>query len=94
VIGQEQGNIDFVIEKKFGEYKSDTDAAAIATTLSSWLKDSEFLNTMSRHAMDAGRPHAAEEIARNIGTSVLRWKESHPEVELTPLKKQLSEVSC
>ena len=36
---------------------------------------------MSKHAQEAGRPHAAEDIARAIGTSVLRWKELHPEQE-------------
>lgn len=83
-----------MIEKKFGDYKSDADAAAIATTLSSWLKDCTLLDTMSRHAMDAGRPNAAADIARKIGTSVLRWKESHPEEELPTFDKNVAQVSC
>jgi hypothetical protein len=36
---------------------------------------------MSKNAQKAGRPNAAEDIARAIGTSVLRWKELHPEEE-------------
>jgi len=92
--GQEEGNIDFVIEKKFGAYESDVSAPSIAKTLAAWLKDSALLTIMSQYAMDAGRPNAAEDIVRKIGTSVLRWKELHPEETLPSLNTQVSQASC
>jgi len=95
--GQEEGNIDFVLEKKFGEYKSDSDPHSIAKVVCNWLIDPDLMVRMSKCAKDAGRPNAAEDIVRNIGTSVLRWKELHPEEEkniVRRLDRQASEVSC
>jgi hypothetical protein len=65
----------------FGEYQSDNDPPRVAQKICSWLQDVERLHEMSQGAMKAGNPHAAEDIARRIGTSVLRWKELHPEEE-------------
>jgi len=79
--GQEEGNVDFVLEHKFGEYQSDNNPPLIAHKICSWLQDVEHLHAMSQGARNAGNPHAAEDIARRIGTSVLRWKELHPEEE-------------
>jgi UDP-N-acetylglucosamine:LPS N-acetylglucosamine transferase len=79
ISGQEEGNVDFVLEHRFGEYQSDNDPPHVAQLLCSWLQDMERLHEMSQGAMKAGNPHAAEYITRRIGTSVLRWKELHPE---------------
>ena len=79
--GQEEGNIDFVIEKKFGAYRPDSKPFDISKCICEWLQDPDLMAEMSKHAQEAGRPHAAEDIARAIGTSVLRWKELHPEQE-------------
>lgn len=78
--GQEEGNIDFVIEKKFGEYISDSKPELIAKTVCSWLNNPDKMKDMSQHASMAGMPNAAEDIVKCIGKSVLRWKESHEEV--------------
>jgi 1,2-diacylglycerol 3-beta-galactosyltransferase len=79
--GQEEGNVDFVIEKKFGAYKSDSKPFEISECICEWLQDPDLMVEMSKNAQKASRPNAAEDIARAIGTSVLRWKELHPENE-------------
>jgi UDP-N-acetylglucosamine:LPS N-acetylglucosamine transferase len=77
LLGQEEQNIDFVIQHEFGDYKSDSDPKAIAKTVGEWLHDpsGKILTEMSIHAKEAGSPNAAAEIVKNIGTSALRWKE-------------------
>merc|ERR1712038_142601 len=73
--GQEEGNVDFVVEKKFGRYVSDGNPMEVSEVACEWLEDLQLLRQMSDCAMDAGCPHAAEEIVRCIGESVVRWKE-------------------
>ncbi len=73
--GQEEGNIDFVIEKKFGEYVPDSNPKLIAKTVCSWLNNPDRMMDMSQHASKAGMPNAAEDIVQCIGKSVLRWKD-------------------
>lgn len=72
--GQEEGNIDFVLKNEFGAYVADSDPDGVARQCSSWLRDEEKLAEMSKKASDAGVPNAAEDIARYIGQSVIRWK--------------------
>jgi len=71
--GQEEGNIDFVIENGFGAYVADSDPNGVAKQCSSWLRVDDALAERSRNAMEAGVPNAAEDIARHIGQSVVRW---------------------
>lgn len=86
--------VDFVLEKKFGVYKPDKNPSEIAETVSRWLQNPSLLSEMSKYALEAGRPNAAEEIVRKIGKSVIRWKESHPEDNVKGLNHQVSQVSC
>jgi hypothetical protein len=72
--GQEEGNIDFVLKNEFGAYVADSDPDGVARQCSSWLRDEEKLAEMSKKASEAGVPNAAEDIARYIGQSVIRWK--------------------
>ena len=96
--GQEEGNVDFVLEHEFGDYKADYDPLSIANTVTKWLNDpsNALLRQMSISAKEAGRPKAAEEIVRNIGTSVHRWKELHSEedIKIPVLNHSISQVSC
>jgi UDP-N-acetylglucosamine:LPS N-acetylglucosamine transferase len=78
--GQEEGNVDFVVEKKFGEYQSDSNPEKVAHTACQWLRSPDKMNEMSMHAKKAGMPNAAEDIVKCIGKSVLRWKELHEDV--------------
>ena len=72
--GQEEGNLDFVLKNEFGAYVADSDPDGVARQCSSWLRDEEKLAEMSKKASKAGVPNAAEDIARYIGQSVIRWK--------------------
>jgi UDP-N-acetylglucosamine:LPS N-acetylglucosamine transferase len=71
--GQEEGNVDFVIDGGFGAYCDDSDPLAIAEELCMWLNDDKKLNTLSKAAHAKGAPHAARDIARVIGESTLKW---------------------
>ncbi len=80
--GQEEGNIDFVLDKQFGEYIPDSNPERIATKACSWLNNPDKMKSMSECARLAGMPNAAEEIVKCIGKSVLRWKELHEEMNV------------
>jgi len=73
--GQEEGNVDFVLENNFGDYVSDGDCKRVANTVLDWLDDDDKLEHMSREASRVGKPYAAREIVREIGKSAWRWKE-------------------
>ena len=77
--GQEEGNVDFVIENGFGAYVADSDPNGVAKQCSSWLRVDDALAERSRNAMEAGVPNAAEDIARHIGQSVVRWMKHNEE---------------
>jgi UDP-N-acetylglucosamine:LPS N-acetylglucosamine transferase len=73
--GQEEGNIDFVIDAGFGAFCSDSDPIAIAEELCMWLQDDKKLETLSKAANAKGAPHAARDIVKVIGESSLKWKD-------------------
>mmetsp|Transcript_50360 Transcript_50360/g.56188 ORF Transcript_50360/g.56188 Transcript_50360/m.56188 type:complete len:675 (+) Transcript_50360:112-2136(+) len=72
--GQEEGNVDYVVEGGFGSYCQDTDPKAVAETIALWLNDEIKLTEMSDAAKKAGHPYAARDIVRQIGDSTLKWK--------------------
>lgn len=63
--GQEAGNVNVVLDGGFGDYCEDPDI--IADEVSCWLKDSQLLKEMSQNAKEVGVPHAASDIAFDIG---------------------------
>merc|ERR1719148_634216 len=63
--GQEAGNVDVVLESKFGEYNNKP--TEIGDIVTSWLLDAALLEQMSKAAMVAGNPYAADEIVEDIG---------------------------
>jgi len=71
--GQEEGNVDYVIDGGFGAFIQDRDPIAIAEELCMWLKDEAKLDTLSKAAKRCGAPYAARDIAQSIGDSALRW---------------------
>jgi len=86
--GQEDGNVDFVVNKQFGCYCPYSDPNAIAKTLSSWLLDDKKLQALSRASTAAGAPDAASQIARCIGNDTFEWRlrndQCHDEEEAAP----------
>jgi UDP-N-acetylglucosamine:LPS N-acetylglucosamine transferase len=73
--GQEEGNVDYVVEGGFGAYCQDTDPQAIAEEVALWLNDDEKLAAMSKAAKSLGAPNAARDIVKQIGDSTLKWRE-------------------
>ncbi len=71
--GQEAGNVDLVLNGGFGDFCEDPET--IGLEVACWLQDSQLLDVMSRKAMKVGHPHAAEEIAIDIGKTTLSWME-------------------
>jgi UDP-N-acetylglucosamine:LPS N-acetylglucosamine transferase len=79
--GQEEGNVDFVINADFGKYCDVADPTGIAEEVCIWLQDENKMKTMSINAKAYGNPHAARDIARCIGEKTLRWLDQHHEME-------------
>ena len=87
--GQEEGNIDFVVDNGFGAYVNVSDPIGIAEEVCMWLSDDERRAKLSRAAKAAGAPHAARDIAQQIGDSAMKWKDlNNAEAAATADKKQ------
>mmetsp|Transcript_53138 Transcript_53138/g.60209 ORF Transcript_53138/g.60209 Transcript_53138/m.60209 type:complete len:572 (-) Transcript_53138:309-2024(-) len=69
--GQEAGNVAVVLESKFGEYNNKP--TEIGEIVTSWLLDAALLEQMSKAAMVAGNPYAADEIVEDIGRQSVAW---------------------
>jgi len=72
--GQEEGNVDFVVDGSFGSYISDADPIGVAEEVGDWLTDEEKAKELSQNAKQHGAPHAARDIVRQIGDISLKWK--------------------
>lgn len=71
--GQEEGNLDYVVEGGFGAYCEDPNE--MASTVSDWLLNEPMWAKLSRRAQKKGNSNAAAEIARDIGMRVLEIKQ-------------------
>ncbi|KAL7540775.1 hypothetical protein ACHAWF_013044 [Thalassiosira exigua] len=72
--GQEEGNVDYVVEGEFGAFVSDADPQGVSDVVAGWLTDDARLRELSDKARARGAPDAAAEIVEAIGESALRWK--------------------
>lgn len=79
--GQEEGNVDYVIDGGFGAFCSDKDPQGIGEEVVIWLLDDVKMKTLSDAAKAKGAPYAARDIAQTIGLSTLRWKAINEEKE-------------
>jgi UDP-N-acetylglucosamine:LPS N-acetylglucosamine transferase len=73
--GQEEGNVDYVVEGGFGAFCQDSDPQAVAEEVTLWLNDNQKLEEMSMAAKRCGAPNAARDIVKQIGDSTLKWRE-------------------
>lgn len=71
--GQEEGNVPYVVDGKFGVYTGNK-PKNIANTVKRWFSNKELLNDMSARASKAGSRHAEATrlISKDIGSVVLR----------------------
>jgi UDP-N-acetylglucosamine:LPS N-acetylglucosamine transferase len=91
--GQEEGNVDFVIDGGFGAFCSDRDPQGVGEELVLWLQDEKKLKLLSDAAKAKGAPNAAREIARTIGLSTLRWKAINEEKQMKEDEKAAEKAS-
>ena len=78
--GQEAGNIPFVEDAGFGTYSGDP--SVIAETVRSWLQSPETLQTMQTAALEAARPEATVDIARDLAEIVFATRKQQREGSL------------
>lgn len=77
--GQEEGNIPFVEDAGFGKYSGEP--SVIADTVSSWLASPEKLQSMQKAALNAARPEATLDIARDLAAMAFAAKKVDRPVE-------------
>ena len=66
--GQEEGNVDFVRDGGFGDYRESADE--IASLVVRYLSDGEALASMAAAARRASRPGATVDIAKDLARLV------------------------
>ncbi|CAB9507850.1 Monogalactosyldiacylglycerol synthase 2, chloroplastic [Seminavis robusta] len=71
--GQEEGNVPFVENSGFGKFSGDP--TVIAETVSSWLASPEKMNSLKEAALQAARPSATLDIAKDLADMVFAQKE-------------------
>lgn len=69
--GQEAGNVDYVLDKGFGEFHQDP--VDIAREVATWCQHPTQLQGLSHRARVAGNPQAAAEIVLDIGSITHTW---------------------
>eukprot|EP00559_Dactyliosolen_fragilissimus_P005292 CAMPEP_0184862656 /NCGR_PEP_ID=MMETSP0580-20130426/7085_1 /TAXON_ID=1118495 /ORGANISM="Dactyliosolen fragilissimus" /LENGTH=552 /DNA_ID=CAMNT_0027360609 /DNA_START=44 /DNA_END=1702 /DNA_ORIENTATION=- len=84
--GQEAGNIPFVESAGFGTYSGDE--KVIADTVSTWLSSPEILATMKEAALQAARPSATTDIAKDIAGMLFETKNQNEKVKERELVMQ------
>lgn len=85
--GQEEGNVPFVEDSGFGKYSSSPHV--IADTVSSWLASPDTMEAMKDAALEAARPHATLDIARDLAEMAFstREKAATKEKELVRVRR-------
>jgi hypothetical protein len=78
VPGQEEGNVPFVENAGFGKYSSDPQV--IAETVSSWLASSDTMARLQNAALNAARPSATLDIAKDLAKMVFEAKMKTPQL--------------
>lgn len=79
--GQEEGNVDFVVNGGFGAFIPDNDPTGIAEKVGQWLTDVDTAKKLSTRAKAKGAPTAARDIVDQIGKISLKWKQINDDRE-------------
>jgi len=79
--GQEEGNVDFVVDGGFGIFIEDRNPQGIAKEVGKWLMDDEKSRELSIAAKKCGAPNAARDIVKSIGDISLKWKKINDDRE-------------
>lgn len=70
--GQEEGNVPYVKDNGFGSYSGNPQV--IAETVCSWLESDDMMESMKAAALEASRPSATLDIARDIANVLFESK--------------------
>ena len=68
-----------VLNGGFGDFCEDPET--IGLEVACWLQDAQLIDEMSKKAMKVGHPHAAEEIAMDIGNTTHEWMDRNDGVK-------------
>lgn len=93
--GQEEGNVDFVVDGGFGSFIADTKPTSVAKEVGKWLTNEDVARDLSKKAKENGAPNAARDIVDEIGKISLQWKyinETREKLDLAADKLKLGEV--
>lgn len=77
--GQEEGNVPYVEDCGFGTYSGDP--KTIAETVSTWLSSPDRLQSMKDAALEASRPTATVDIAKDLAKMLFEEKELQKSLE-------------
>jgi 1,2-diacylglycerol 3-beta-galactosyltransferase len=78
--GQEAGNVPYVVDAGFGEYRNRP--RKLAQKVTEWLGDDELLAKMRANAQATAKPEATQDIARDL----LRMMDVEPQQRSAPLQ--------
>ena len=81
--GQEAGNVPYVEESGFGTYSGEP--KKIADTVSTWLSSPEKLSSMKEAALEAARPTATVDIAKDLAAVLFAEKERQASLNKEPV---------
>lgn len=73
--GQEEGNVPFVENSGFGTFSPDP--AVIADTVGQWLASPDKLKSLQDAALQAARPAATLDIAKDLADMALEAHNAH-----------------
>jgi UDP-N-acetylglucosamine:LPS N-acetylglucosamine transferase len=79
--GQEERNVDFVVDGGFGKFIADKNPTGVAKEVGQWLIDDNKARVLSLAAKKCGAPHAARDIVKSIGKLAHKWKELNDDRE-------------
>ena len=92
--GQEEHNVDYVVDGGFGAFCQDSDPDSVAEEVASWLTEEDKLVKLSMAAKAKGAPFAARDIVKQIGDSTLKWMELNETHANPEYKKPAEQETC
>lgn len=84
--GQEEGNVPFVEDAGFGTYSGDPHV--IAETVRGWLASPETMTQLQNAALNAARPSATLDIAKDLADMVFKAKQRQSQPKLVRVSRK------
>ena len=84
--GQEEGNVPFVENAGFGAYSGDP--RVIAETVRDWLASPETMSQLQNAALNAARPSATLDIAKDLADMLFKAKQLQSQPDLVRVSRK------